>query len=319
MENKHYNIPQLKERISLSQFLTDLGFHPVKKSAGETFYHSMIREGDKTPSFCVNERMGLWFDHGLGKGGDLIDLAQAMWPEMNFSEVLRKIADLTMGAPFPQPNTIPVIIERIPEKTPWYRINQIADIGGNKALLDYLDFRRLRPIAKDYLKEIRYEVTMKDNKQQTFCAAGWPNEKGGWEIRNENFKGCLGKKGLSVFDGNPSKLSLFEGFLDFLSWKVDNVNSTDSVIVLNSVVNLKEVIVRAQGFSAVDVFFDNDIAGKKALSELIDSVPHARDRADDYQGYKDYNEKRMAENPRPWKAWSELLISELYKPVSGKR
>jgi len=319
MKTKYYEPAKIKERVSISQFLKDLGFSPVKKSGGESFYHSMIREAEKTPSFCVNERMGLWYDHGLGKGGDLIDLAQALWPDLNFSEVLGRIAGRSQEAFDMGKNNTGAAQSLIQEKPARYKINKISEIGGNKALADYLDFRGLKTIAGAYLKEVHYEVTLQGNRRKTFCAAGWTNEKGGWEIRNASFKGCLGKKGISVMSGNPSKLNLFEGFMDFLSWKSANPTTTDSVMVLNSVVHLKEVLQRAAFFPAVDVFFDTDVSGKQALSTLLDFVPHARDCADAYQGYKDYNQKHMAESPRHMKNHSGLQTTQLYRPTSGKR
>ncbi|RYG43494.1 MAG: hypothetical protein EOO01_21210, partial [Chitinophagaceae bacterium] len=157
MEDKNHNPAQLKEQISIVRFLSDLGFSPVKKSAGETFYRSMIRGDDRTPSFCVNERMGLWYDHGLGKGGDLIDLAQALWPGLTFSEVLGKIAGRLTEAYVPDKSNTRDAADRMPEKPPRYKINRISEIGGNKSLTDYLDFRRLKTVAGAYLKELRYE------------------------------------------------------------------------------------------------------------------------------------------------------------------
>ena len=319
MEKKYYDIAQLRAQVSITQFLTDLGFTPAKRSAGETFYHSMIREGDFTPSFCVNEKMGLWFDHGLGKGGNLFDLAMAMWPELSFQEVLHKIAGRLADVSILSGSLKPLPAEVSPVKDSWHKITSITELGGNKSLMEYLDFRGIKDIAKDYLKEVRYEVTLKEGKQKTFCAAGWPNEKGGWEIRSASFKGCLGKKGISLIEGASSKLSLFKGFMDFLSWRKTNPSYADTVIVLNSVVNLKEVLPIAAHYAAVDVFFDNDVSGKKASAELISAVPYARDQATAYLDYKDYNEKYMSEHPRPWKERSEILTSQLYKPISGKR
>jgi hypothetical protein len=36
------------------------------------WYLSPLRE-EKTPSFKVDRRINVWYDHGTGKGGDLID------------------------------------------------------------------------------------------------------------------------------------------------------------------------------------------------------------------------------------------------------
>ena len=53
-------------------------------------------------------------------------------------------------------------------------------------------------------------------------AAGWLNEAGGWEVRNKYFKGCLGQKAISFIPGHQKELCVFEGYINYLSWKTEN-------------------------------------------------------------------------------------------------
>ena len=55
-------------------YLSGLGYEPVKISKFDHWYLSPLRN-EKTPSFKINKRINKWFDHGLGKGGNLIDFA----------------------------------------------------------------------------------------------------------------------------------------------------------------------------------------------------------------------------------------------------
>lgn len=63
--------------ISISSYLEQVeGIKPKNSRLGgkELWYNSPIRQGDKTPSFKVDTILNLWFDHGLSKGGKIIDL-----------------------------------------------------------------------------------------------------------------------------------------------------------------------------------------------------------------------------------------------------
>jgi DNA primase len=58
---------------------------------------------DKTPSFTVNPEKNLWFCHGCGRGGDVVDLARFAWGYEK-REVAMAAADLLheFGHPIPE-------------------------------------------------------------------------------------------------------------------------------------------------------------------------------------------------------------------------
>ena len=56
-------------QMPLADFLARLGHEPVRRSGNELWYIAPYR-GERTPSFRVNVAKRLWFDFGLGKGGD---------------------------------------------------------------------------------------------------------------------------------------------------------------------------------------------------------------------------------------------------------
>jgi len=47
------------------------------------------------------------------------------------------------------------------------------------------------------IREVYYYVTDQKGKRKDFCAAGWMNENGGWEVCAQNYTGCIGTKGMS--------------------------------------------------------------------------------------------------------------------------
>lgn len=72
------NIVQAKQ-IQLEDFLAKLGYQPTKKDKNSLWYYSPFRK-ESTPSFNVNIHKRVWYDHGLGKGGNIIDLAMELIP-----------------------------------------------------------------------------------------------------------------------------------------------------------------------------------------------------------------------------------------------
>lgn len=70
---------ELKEQGSIVDLLSRLGHQPVPKRGREKMYISMLRDDDTDPSFSVNDELGVWFDHGAGKGGNIIDFGLAYW------------------------------------------------------------------------------------------------------------------------------------------------------------------------------------------------------------------------------------------------
>jgi DNA primase len=67
------SIREVKE-MDMIDYLFKLGFQPVKIKGVDYWYLSPLRN-EKTASFKVNRKINRWYDHGLGKGGNLIDFA----------------------------------------------------------------------------------------------------------------------------------------------------------------------------------------------------------------------------------------------------
>jgi DNA primase len=67
------SIREVKE-IDMVDYLSRLGYEPIKIRNVDYWYLSPLRD-EKTASFKVNRRLNKWYDHGLGKGGNIIDFA----------------------------------------------------------------------------------------------------------------------------------------------------------------------------------------------------------------------------------------------------
>jgi len=295
MENQRLKAKDVKDTYSIVDLLSHLGYEPAKRVGNETLYLSMLRDSDTTPSFSVNEKRGTWFDFGESKGGTIIDFGLCYWPRLSFNEVMEKIIETCSGNRRIALCTNNYKRQPVTDKQPNYALLDIKEIGNNSVISGYLSARGVGTVAKGRIKEIYYYVEGDDKKRSNFFAAGWQNEQGGWEVRNLNFKGCLGHKAISFIPNSEKRLSVFEGYFDYLSWLTENPFAPDSVLVLNSLSLLQPAIGKAEGFVNISVYFDNDPSGRQATTYFLAALPWTIDRASIYKGYNDYNDRIVAE------------------------
>lgn len=287
------NFEEIRYRISIVSLLNRLGYEPVRYSGGEHFYRSMLRDGDHTPSFCVNDKQGVWYDHGLGKGGTIIDLAKDYWSISGAIDAAKKVLEC-MGEGIIEQRPFIAKQMEMPLKFPTYLIKEDQPLLENKLIQEYISSRGLLEVAADYLRSLHYSIKPEGKQIMNFSAAAWQNDAGGWEVRNASFKGCLGPKGINFYPGEPDSIRVFEGMMDFLSWKQAFKKDQSSILILNSLALLDKAIPKLQDFSFIEIFFDHDSAGIAATQKIISLMPHATDRAYLYQGYNDYNEMHQA-------------------------
>jgi DNA primase len=267
---------------SIVDYLASQGYHPVKTSGNEYVYYSPIRT-ENTPSFFVNPKKNLYQDYGKD-GGDIIKLVS----ELNNTDFAGAISLLSNW----QPGTFTHNeFERIPmdrESSSQIEIISVQAIR-HQALISYLESRRIPfSFAAKYLKEVHYQ-----NKGKRFFSLGFSNDNGGWALRNERFKNCIGINGcthLKVPGSND--VSVFEGFFDFLSALVFNkvTLSQSSVLVLNSTSNLKAAFPILETYDHIFTYFDNDQAGKNAFQALLKRKFPIIDQSYIYEGYNDFSE-----------------------------
>jgi len=277
---------ELKEQGSLVDLLSRLGYQPVPKRGREKMYISMLRKDDTNPSFSVNDELGVWFDHGSGKGGNIIDFGLAYWKNLGFSDVVKKIQEVCSI----EPREARQLRPRKPVKVQ-YVVERVKPLGVHPAITDYLKSRGVFDVAKFYLSEVYYYIEDENETRKHYFAAGWLNENNTWEVRNKYFKGAMGHKGITIIPGHPKKAALFEGFMNFLSWRIENPEADHSIIVLNTLTLLQQGIKKAKAFSCLDIYFDRDKGGKNATRDFINALPYATDRSKAYEGFNDYNDK----------------------------
>jgi 5S rRNA maturation endonuclease (ribonuclease M5) len=127
-------------------------------------------------------------------------------------------------------------------------------------------------------------------------AIGFPTNSGSYELRNRWFKGSSSPKDISLIKGDLAKLCIVEGFIDFLSLQqlhgnhFTRITSNSSFLILNSLALLNRSIPIIKNYRDVNLFLDNDSAGRDAKETLVLKGVHFNDASRFYPDSKDVNE-----------------------------
>lgn len=264
--------------IDLAGFLASIGHEPAKIKGLNYWYRSPLRS-EKTPSFKVNARLNRWHDFGTGKGGSIIDFCLEYY-QRDFQEIVQLLSgQINLPArKFPE----------IPDETPLILITGEKPITS-LALLGYLKTRGIPiRVAEEHLKELNFSLNGK-----SFFALGFKNDLGGYEIRNQFFKGSSTPKSVSAFLKGQNRLAIFEGFFDLLSYltlRSEMKWPETDYLVLNSLSLLERSLPLILDYQAVSLYLDNDSAGQKATKYLLDKSQIFQDGSVHYKGCQDLNE-----------------------------
>ena len=122
------------------------------------------------------------------------------------------------------------------------------------------------------------------------------NDKGGFSLRNVWFKGCTKPAGVSTVHYNPTtEVYLFEGIFDWLSYVILNGEPDHTAIVLNSLIFIPMMMDLLINYDVVHSYLDADVAATRMMEEMTDNNVNVVDHRDEFNGYKDLNEKLQAE------------------------
>ena len=285
--------------MPLTDFLHKLGLKSTKKRGNEVWFHAPYRS-DRTPSFCVNTEKNIWNDFGAGMGGDIFTLAGLMTNSNDFVAQARYIGELTNN---------PVERSAPPKYEPEPTVPQFTDVEVkplcHPALLGYL---RERGIPSDIATANCVEIHYRLHDKQYF-AVGFPNEDGGYEIRNRFFKGSIPPKAVSLIRQGSTMVNVYEGFVDFLSGLTLGYGRTEDNLVLNSVANREKAYRHLDGYEAIKCWLDNDKAGQQCLEALQKRYgERVRDFSVLFRPCKDVNEYLQEQQKNKQQTKSKLKL-----------
>ena len=127
------NIKEIKQ-IKLQDFLASMGCKPVKQYGVNLMYLSPLRT-EKHASFKVNTEINQWYDFGIGRGGNIIALAELLY---NSSDVSYLIHQIERNAPSSVSGSLPTVKPITPQNS--FEHLQVLPIT-HPALIKYLEER----------------------------------------------------------------------------------------------------------------------------------------------------------------------------------
>jgi len=273
--------------IPLEEVLLSLGHLPTKQNEKEAWYLNPFAT-ESQASFKLNKSLNYWYLFSEGIGGTNVDLLKK-YLNKTASEILIWAEDQNFSS-FQK--------QRIPDHklqglTKNYEILESKEIQ-HPALLEYLNERKVESQI-EFLKEVHYRMNDKN-----YFGIGFKNDSGGYEIRNKYSKICLGKKDISSINNSSDSLRVFEGFFDFLSFK--NVEKflekePSDYIILNSVSMISNIKNSLENYENIELYFDNDEAGNRAVEIIKSDNKNAEDCRILYSDFKDLNEWLVHKKP----------------------
>ncbi|MBB6131662.1 toprim domain-containing protein [Mucilaginibacter lappiensis] len=276
-------------QIPIIEYLAKCGYQPQYIRGNNYWYLSPLHQ-ESHASFKVNTRLNAWFDFGIGEGGNMIDLGIRLCK----CSVKDFLPLLGSGYTHLFPDAKMIITFTSGAKSPVTKENHIKllDVTAlqNPGLINYINTRGInQPLAKAYCKEVRFAIAGKG-----YNAIGFANRSGGYELRNDWFKGSSSPKDITILknDNGTQAVCVIEGFIDFLSLlelKQLRRSETD-VIILNSVALIGRSIEILKSYKDIFLFLNHDKAGRTAAEKLRQAGIKGIDASEFYKGYNDVNE-----------------------------
>lgn len=276
------NCTQAK-KISLVFILNMINAIEKKKTKNEIWYLSPLRN-EQNASFKIDVSKNIWFDFGMGKGGNVIDFVM-LYYQCDLKKVLSILSKNSFS--FHQQKVLRQVISK-EETSLGFEIIKKQNLQ-NIALINYLKSRSISlHVARIFCFELYYKC-----KGKNYFAIAFQNDSGGTELRNKYFKGCMGQKDIRTIRNGSKTVNLFEGFMDFLTFlHLPNVSlNAEDNIILNSLSLVQKTIPNLNRYHQVNLYLDNDQAGNKYAKILMEETEtKVKDCRTLYKNHKDLND-----------------------------
>ena len=293
--------------VPITVILAKQGYQPAVKRAKGIWYKAPWRE-ETEPSLKVSPELNVWFDFGANVGGDCIALVEFQHSKP-FTEACELIQSMMDGLVFDStPIQLPSHSRPRNEHTSYTHIEE-REIEA-PSILRYLEDRRIsKEIAERYCCELHYGRTPTEH----FYSLAFKTGVRSYELRNRNFKGCIGPKCIAIIkhdsdcangeseskDKQAKACVVFEGFFNMLSY-VQLLNQGSDICILSYPCDM--VVLNSAGLASIaqpildeydrsHCYLDNDMTGSSKTREIIDHNPdRATDESHRYNGYNDLND-----------------------------
>lgn len=268
---------------------------------------SPFRE-ERTPSFHILAGGYGWVDFGDGTKGGVIDLVMRL-EHCDRYFAIKRIIEIKNGGRFFVP-TSKQTLRSAYRQSPALKVVSSAFVSDD-TLLRYASGRG---ISEDVLQMYCREVAVRTGRAGSVQSyIGFSNNGDGYVLRSAESgpdgKRCtnsaptyLAPDGMITAGPADWAVAVFEGFFDFLSFierrrPAYGIMPGCDICVMNSVANLKRSLDFILGHRRIDLFLDNDKAGRDTSEAIIKAAPgiDVMDHSGEYAGYGDFNEFHMKE------------------------
>lgn len=270
--------------MDLVNYLKQLGHEPKKVRSKDHWYRSPLRE-ESTASFKVNQKLNVWYDHGTGEGGSLVDFGIKYF-KCSVTDFLEKLNIADFSVPKHLHNT---------QENDSVSENKLQIIAVkpliSKNLLRYLERRGIDVVvAQKFCQEVEYSFGYK-----SYHAIGFKNDEGGYEIRDPLYKYSSAPKAVRTFTNGSNNVAVFEGFMDYLSYlSIPKLNLEKlDFLVLNGASLFESARAFLEVRDKIHLFLDRDATGKKLIAHALTLSKKYEDKSGLFEPYKDFNEWLM--------------------------
>jgi hypothetical protein len=271
--------------LDIVDYLSSLGHKPdhIKRDMDYWYLSPLRLEGEA--SFKVNRNLNRWYDHGLGKGGNLIDFG-LLYFNCTVREFMEKFGpEFSIQQParlsFHQPGEHPETESKI-------EVQNVRPLFSYP-LIHYLHERHIPlSVAEQYCSEVSYKLD-----GRSYYGIGFKNDAGGYEIRNAFFKCSSAPKDITRIGDKGKELHVFEGFFDFLSFRAlypKEQHKDGDILVLNGAAMFERARPLMAAYPVKKLWLDQDTTGKAYTKFALSLNEGFQDESGLYSKNKDLNE-----------------------------
>lgn len=287
--------------VPITELLKKQGYSPVEGKHGRGVWYKAPWRDESEPSLKVCPELNVWFDYGAHVGGDCISLVQ-YHHNKGFPQACELIQSLMDGMVFDStPIELPKYTRPKQETVSYAYLKEEAIHSAS--ILRYLESRRIsRKIADRYCVELHYGKTHNEH----YYSLAFKTGEESYELRNSNFKGCIGPKCIAIIDNEyarsdelPKACIVFEGFFNMLTYvqllqQRSPMCVTEypcDMIVLNSAGFVPQAQPIFDQYDRIHCYLDNDKTGHEKTHEILDrNAGRAVDESYRYRCYNDLND-----------------------------
>ncbi|MBL4678229.1 MAG: toprim domain-containing protein [Mucilaginibacter sp.] len=295
-KNDYISLAEVRD-IDLTLFLQREGFEPVARKKNDTdwWYLSPLRN-ERTASFHVDLLRNEWYDFGMSAGGNPLDFFLRYYG-VDIPGLMEKLnGNYSAGKLQLHP---PERFEnKVADEHKLLVVTSVRQLYSYP-LKNYLHERSIPvSVADQFCKEVSYEINGRN-----YYGIGFQNDAGGWEIRNKLYKQSSAPKDITCMANGAGSAHVFEGFMDFLSWRTLNPyvdpRSVDTV-VLNGAGLFDRALPFLDAHERVHLWLDRDVTGLAYRDYALSRNSRFVDQSGFYEPFKDLNEwlQRKGEVPR---------------------